>query len=202
VTVVTQPAPGDVFTLVDSSNLLPVVETYEAGVDFAIGATEADTASNLAAAISLRALATAAAVGAVVTIVSAATGPNGLLGMTTSNAVALVLSGPTLTGGDVQVQFALDCACAQINVGCWGTKADCAHVYLTAFFLSTSSGAGGGGGSVSSKTIDKISVSYAVATPSGADAQMASNKWGQLYLQLRRSLFVAPLPGRRFLPYC
>ena len=200
VTIAVQPAPGDAFTLVDSASLLPVSETYVAGTDFVIGATVDDTAANLAAAITAGALAQAAAVANVVTVVSVSTGPVSLLGMTTSNAVAMVLSGPTLTGGDAVVEFALECACAQINVQCWGQKADCAHVYLSAFFLSVSSGTGGGGGAVSSKTIDKISVSYAVATPTGSNAQMASNKWGQLYLQLRKSVFVAPVPGRAFLP--
>ncbi len=199
VTVASQPAPGDTFTLADSSGLLPVVESFEAGVDFSIGVDEAATAANLAAAISLGALATSAALGATLTIVSASTGPVSLLGMTTSNPVALVLSGPTLTGGDAQVLFALGCACSQINLGCWGDKADCGHVYLTAYLLSSATGAGGGG-TVSSKKIDKISVAYAVATPSGADALLQSNKWGALYLQMRRSLFVAPIPGRRFFP--
>jgi hypothetical protein len=185
--------------LVDSFGLLPVAEVFEAGVDFAIGATEADTASNLAAAIALGALATSAAVGAVVTIVSVSTGPVSLLGMDTSNPAALVLSGATLTGGDAQVNFALGCACSQINLECWGDKADCGHVYLTAYFLSSATGAGGGS-AVSSKKIDKIAVTYATATPSGKDAVMESNKWGALYLQMRRSLFVAPLPGRRFFP--
>lgn len=199
VTIAIQPAPGDVFTLVDSSGLLPVVESFEADLDFSIGVDEAATAANLAAAISTGALATSAAVAAVVTIVSAATGPVSLLGMTTSNPAAFVLSGPTLTGGDVQVLFALGCACSQINLQCWGDKADCGHVYLTAYFLSTSSGTGGGS-TISSKKIDKISVAYAVATPSGKDALIQSNKWGALYIQLRRSLFIAPLPGRRFFP--
>lgn len=199
VTLVVQPTPGDVFTLTDSSGLIPVVESYEVGVEFALGADKEATAANLAAAISLGALATTGVSGAVVTVVSVSTGPVSLLGMTTSNPTSFLLSGATLTGGDVQVLFALGCACSQINLGCWGDKADCGHVYLTAYFLSESSGTGGGG-AVSSKKIDKISVTYATATPSGADALLQSNKWGALYVQMRRSLFVAPIPGRRFFP--
>ncbi len=199
-TVAVQPIAGDSLKLTDTYSLPNTVETWEAGVDFAIGATTADTAANLAAAISTGTLATATATGSIITIVSVGTGPVSLYAMSVTDPVSMVLSSATLEGGDVQALFALDCACAQINVECWGTKADCAHVYLTAFFLSISSGTGGGGGAVSSKTIDKISVSYAVATPSGKNAQMASNKWGQLYLQLRKSVFVGPIAGRAFLP--
>lgn len=192
----TNPAPGDTLTISDPWVLPNVVETLEAGVDFAIGATPTDTASNIAAALALSALVDASSVGDTVTLVTKATGPVSVLDLTTSVPLVLILT--AFSGGDVQVVFALDCACAQINLECWGIKADCGHIYLTAHFLTVQSG--GSGGAVSSKTIDKLSVSYAVAAPSGDDADLQSTSWGRLYAQMRRSLFIAPLPGRRFLP--
>lgn len=108
------------------------------------------------------------------------------------------LTGDTLVGGAELIETTLACACSQINVECWGAKADCAHLYLTAHMLSLAIGAESG--PVSSRTIDKISESYAIAAASGSDADLSSTRWGRLYAQMRRSLFVAPLPGRRFLP--
>ena len=103
----------------------------------------------------------------------------------------------TLEGGAALIDQTLSCACSQINLACWGVKSDCAHIYLTAHMLSLAIGQESG--PVSSRTIDKISESYAIAAATGSDAGLSSTPWGRLYAQLRRTLFVAPLAGRRFL---
>jgi len=136
--------------------------------------------------------------GAVVYLSSKGTGPVSLHALEVSDPLSFILSGATLTGGDAWATFALECACAQINLGCWGAKADCAHIYLTAHFLSLQSGSGGGGGEVKKKKIDKIEVEFETTAPT--DGDLGSTKWGRLYLQLRKSLFIAPVPGRRILP--
>jgi hypothetical protein len=199
VTVAVNPAPGDVFTLTDTYSTPNVVETYTADTDFAIGATPADTAVNLAAAIEANPLASASAASGVVTIVSTGTGPASMLAMATDNPVAMVLSGATLSGGDAWAVFALECTCSQINVECWGVKASCGHVYLAAHFLALQTGVGGGGGTVKRKKIDKVEVEYAVE--SSSDADLGATTWGRLYLQTRKSILVLPLPGRRIMPF-
>lgn len=104
----------------------------------------------------------------------------------------------TLEGGAALIDQALACACSQINLECWGDKAQCAHIYLTAHMLTVANG--GEAGPVNRRKIDKIEESFAaVGTATGLDPSYATTKWGRLYLQLRKSLFIAPVPGRRFL---
>lgn len=199
ITLATQPLIGDFVVLSTQYGVPLVEELYEAGTDFAIGATVEDTALNLAAAIDGRALASATSSGSLITIVSKATGPIGVLVMVTSDPLVFVLSGPTLVGGLSELEFALHCACSMINLECWGEKAECAHIYLTAHILAIVSGAGGGeSGPIERKKIDKIEIQYA-ASSSTSESDFGSTKWGRLYLAMRKTLFIAPLPGRRFL---
>jgi len=196
VTVAVQPAPGDTFTIVNPHASPPVAEVYTAGTDFAIGGTVDITATNLAGALAGSALVDAYALSGVVTMTSKTTGPGSMLPMASSDPASLVLSASTLEGGDATVQFALECACSQINLCRWGVKASCGHIYLTGHFLSVQSGAGGGeGGAVSSKKIDKISIGYATPTFDSSDAALASTKWGRMYLALRDTIFVTPVVG-------
>jgi hypothetical protein len=195
-TISPNPTAGDTFTISDLFGDLPVVEAYEAGPDFTIGASAAETAGNIAAALNAgSALVDAEAVGAVVYVVSKSTGPWSELPV--ADGTAMVWGAATLEGGSDIVDHALACTCCQINVGAWGTKASCGHIYLAAHVLALQTGGGGGtaGGEVKKKTIDKLSIEYNVATATQDDGLSAS-KWGRLYLTIRETIFVAPIVGR------
>lgn len=200
--VASQPAPGDSITLADPYAFPPVVETLIAGTDYAIGVDEAATAANIAAAMDAGSLVTASAIGATVYVASVKTGAAGNVGVSTTNPAALAWSGVALTGGDALVLFSLDCACSMIALDCWGSKASCGHVYLAAHMLAVASGlAGGESGPVNRKKIDKIEISNAATgLATGLDANFGSTKWGRLYLAMKKTIFVAPIAGRRFLP--
>lgn len=176
-----------------------VASSPNLGTEYLAG-TPAETAESLAASINAQGqFMTATTSDIFVFLESVQTGVDGLHLISDKPAGAFVFqTGNSLTGGDILIRTTLECACSQINIECWGGKADCAHLYLTAHMLSLAIGAESG--PVSSRTIDKISESYAIATASGSDADLSSTRWGRLYAQMRRSLFVAPLPGRRFLP--
>lgn len=172
------------------------------GTEYLAG-TASETASSLAASINAQGqYMTATASDSSIFLESVQTGVDGLHVLTAKPGAAFQFPNATdtqaLEGGAELIETTLACACSQINVECWGGKADCAHLYLTAHMLSLAIGAESG--PVSSRTIDKISESYAIAAASGSDADLSSTRWGRLYAQMRRSLFVAPLPGRRFLP--
>lgn len=190
-TVDTQPSPGDVLTLATRFGVPIVTETYVADTDFSIGVDEATTATNIAVAIDGGQLAAASSDGSVVSILTAS-GPVGALELTSSVPAVLVWDETPMTPGADQVQFVLDCTCQQINLQCWGQKADCGHIWLTAHYLSVQSGQSGG--SVSGKSIDKLSISYAVTAPS--DPELGATKWGRMYLQLRQSIVILPVVGR------
>lgn len=193
--VAVQPAPGDTITLSDPYAFPPVVETLEAGVDYAIGATVEDTASNIATALAAGTLTTAQAQGSTVYVSSVKTGAAGGVVVSTSNSVALVWSGSALAGGDALVLFALDCSCSMINLECWGTKASCASIYLAAHVLTVAGG--GEQGPVNMKKIDKIQVSYsATGLATGVDANFGSTRWGRLYLAMKKTIFIAPFAAR------
>ena len=73
-------------------------------------------------------------------------------------------------------------------------KASNAHLLLAAHYLQIFTDNNTAGGPIASRTIGKISESYAVAPQ--ADAELATTKFGQLYLALRQSLFLLPITGR------
>ncbi len=189
-TVASQPDPGDSFTLETRFGVPIVTETYVADTDFSIGVDEAATAAAIAVALNGGVLAAAEVSGSVVSLLTAA-GPLGALKLTSGVPAVLVFDETPMTPGASQVEFALDCACSQINLQCWGTKADCGHIYLTGHYLAVQSGQVGG--TVSSKSIDKLKISYAVTPPS--DPELGSTKWGQQYAQLRSSILVLPVVG-------
>jgi hypothetical protein len=188
-TVATQPSPGDFITLATRYGVPIVQEMYVADTDFDIGVDEATTATNISTALNGGVLAAAEVSGSVVSVLTTS-GPVGALALTSST-VDLVWDETPMTPGEAQVMFALQCACSMINLGCWGIKADCAHIYLTAHMLATQSGQAGG--AVSSKSLDKLSISYATATP--VDAELSSTKWGRMYLQLQKTILVLPVIG-------
>lgn len=199
--------PGDQFSIRSASNAPAVLLTFEAvaasptlGSEYLAGATSADTAESLAASINAAGqLATASVSGNIIYIDSIETGVDGLHTIDDKpDGIFQFLTGNTLEGGAALIDQALACACSQINLECWGSKAQCAHVYLTAHMLTVANG--GEAGPVNRRKIDKIEESFAaVGTATGLDASFATTKWGRLYLQLKKSLFIAPVPGRRFL---
>jgi hypothetical protein len=198
--------PGDRFFIRSASNDPAVLLTFTAvaasptlGAEYLAGATPEDTAASLAESINAAGqLATASAVGAVVYLDSVETGVNGLHEISADPAAAFTLSAATLEGGAALIDQALACACSQINLECWGTKAQCAHVYLTAHMLTVANG--GESGPATRRKIDKIEESFSnVVSTDNLDPSFSTTKWGRLYLQLRKSLFIAPVPGRRFL---
>jgi hypothetical protein len=196
-TVATQPAPGDVITLATRYGVPLVTETYVAGTDFAIGGSTAVTATNIMGTINSGALAAASASGSVVSILTDS-GPVGALALTSSVPAVLVWDESPMTPGEAQVQFFLDCACSMINLDCWGNKADCGHIYLTAHFLTVASGIADG--TITSKKIDKLAISYAGAPP--GEGELSETRWGRMYMALKRTLVVMPVVGRGSSPWC
>ena len=193
ITVASVGAPGDTLTLGG------VVLTAVAGArtpgsdDFSLAsATAAGVAQSIADAIadplnSLTAILTASLRTpglAIVDLVSVLTGPYSLLPIETDAALVYVLSDVTLTGGDEQLNEIVSCSCQMLDPTCWGAKRSCAHHYLAAHFITVAEG--GSGGTVASKSIDKISISMAVATPT--DTDFSTTEWGRMYLALKRSI--------------
>jgi hypothetical protein len=198
--------PGDLFSIRSASNAPAVLLVFEAvassptlGTEYLAGATSEETAASLAASINAAGqLAKASVSSNNLYLESIETGVDGLHTLSDKpDGIFTFITGETLAGGAVLINQTLSCACSQINLACWGVKSDCAHIYLTAHMLSLAIGQESG--PVSSRTIDKISESYAIAAATGSDAGLSSTPWGRLYAQLRRTLFVAPLAGRRFL---
>jgi hypothetical protein len=199
--------PGDLFSIRSASNAPAVLLVFEAvassptlGTQYLAGATSEETAASLAASINAAGqLATASVSSNNLYLESIETGVDGLHTLSDKpDGIFTFITGETLVGGAALIDQALACACSQINLECWGTKAQCAHVYLTAHMLTVANG--GEAGPVNRRKIDKIEESFAaVGTATGLDPSFATTKWGRLYLQLRKSLFIAPVPGRRFL---
>lgn len=82
--------------------------------------------------------------------------------------------------------------CGQL---CGNLRSDL-HWTLTAHLLEKyrTAGASAAPGPVTARSIAGMSVSYAVVgSSSEADADLASTKWGQLFLTLRRGVMVVPL---------
>lgn len=191
-TVAPNPIATDSITLATRFGVPIVSEKYVAGTDFAIGGTPTITATNIATALNAGALAAADSSGPVVSLLTGS-GPVGSL-VLTSSAAALTWDETPMTPGAEIVQTMLDCVCSQINLECWRGKADCAHVFLTAHFLAMQGGGSGESGAVSAKSIDKLSISYAVSPPS--DGDLGSTKWGRMYAQMRSTLLILPVVGR------
>jgi hypothetical protein len=163
------------------------------------GATSAQLASLVEMlndqAASFAAIVTGLATAPTVALVSSrATGIAGDIAWATSDVVDIVLDPlASLVGGAAQLEFYIECACLMVNRACWGAKWECGVTLLAAHLATV--GAGAAAGIVSGKTIDKISVSYAVTTFSSDDAAFASSRYGQDYLAMRETLLVMPLVG-------
>lgn len=201
-TVASAPSPGDTITLLDEHGVLPVQVVLTADTDFAIAGTDEGTATNIATAIEALSITQATAIGSVVYVASVATGEDGKIGTTSSDA-SMVWSAATLDGGTEGLEDLLAQTCTMINLETWGTKASFGSAYLALHFLEVS-GVNGGSetGPVIRKKIDKLETSYRAAVTAqitGNDALFGSTTWGRLYLAMRSTLMVLPMPARRTL---
>lgn len=203
VEVLAVPTAGDKLTISNEFVLPNVIARMTASDtpganEFLIGVDEAETATNLAAALD-NALVEAVVLADDVTVqvVSKLTGPTSEFAIASSNPSALSVSGATLAGGSDTVDAYLAAAGRQINLEAFGTRASDAHIYLTAHMLTSVGGSSGAGGPVKRRKIDKLEIEYAVNPPT--DSELGSTKWGVLYLQLLNSAPLFGLPGRRAL---
>lgn len=123
---------------------------------------------------------------AIIDLTSVAYGVYSLIPMSTSVPLVMLLSAATLEGGDLLLTNILSSACSMLNPDCWGTKLPMGHLYLAAHMMFMAEGLDTG--EVSSKTIDKISISYSTTAYPTEDAYFNSSKWGRMYLALRATL--------------
>ena len=198
------PEAGDTLTLLDDSGIpsvqvtLTAVAVGPAGVDeFVIGASDVETAANIAAAINLAAnswgeLVLASAIGVSIQVYSVATGSTTLYTVSSSNAADLTWSAATLEGGDCLIQSVLDFTCTMINASVWRCHATQGHLYLAAHFIAVQSNAGSG--SVTNKKIGDISAGFAVSASS--DPDYGSTQYGRAYVMLRETVLALPTVGR------
>lgn len=84
-----------------------------------------------------------------------------------------------------------------IGVSAWGDKASHAHALLTLHLMAAMGVAGGpgGGAQIASKTIGRLSVSYAGNAPP-SDAELGTTSWGTLYISLRNTVAMVGEVGR------
>lgn len=129
----------------------------------------------------------------VVALESVTTGYDSQVPISTSTPLVYALSGTTLVGGRSVLAQLLEVTCAMLG-DCWGSKRSYGHLYLAAHYATVANG--GAGGIVSTRSIDKISESYAIGQFFTLDPQYGSTKWGVLYLMLRGTLLRLPVVGR------
>lgn len=129
-----------------------------------------------------------------VLVTSRATGITGNIAWSTSNPTDIVLDPlGALSGATDQMEFYLECACSMVNFQCWGIKFECGVIQLAAHLMTVASGADAG--TVTSKKIDKISVSYASTSFDTSDAAYVSTRYGRNYIALRETIVVFPVVG-------
>ena len=87
------------------------------------------------------------------------------------------------------LEFFAGIACDLVG-DCFGDQTSRAHILLTLHMLAIWQGTGAEQGPVASRTINKISESYATSAPT--DAELGSTKWGRLYLAMDAAR--VPLP--------
>ena len=76
--------------------------------------------------------------------------------------------------------------CDMVHADIWGDKRSRAHTWLAAHYATVILNPSGAGGAVTSRTMGSISESY--GTGMVEDSELASTKYGRLYLGLRKSL--------------
>lgn len=195
VTISVNPAPGDTVEFRDYLDAR-LVASFVADSDFAIGATAADTAANLATALAASGLFTAGANGATVYLSTVATGRSSeYVGAFPVGFSPVSL---TLEGGSALLAFAANGANTALPAGPWGALHLRGLTLYAAHSAAYLAGAGASGGSASagpvqSQTIAQISVTYANVNTSTIEAAYASTRYGIEFVALRDSLFTPKL---------
>lgn len=187
-------SPGDSFQITGDRVLPWSVESFVADTDFNIGASALDTLVALATALAANSgLVTAQVLpDGRMQIVSRQNGYLGEVIVESSNP-SLAITVERLEGGTSVLSSYLAAAKLRVNSECFKNKTQDAQAYLAAH-LMTKSGLLSSNGTVLSKKVGDLSISYAAPTPS--DAELGSTRWGLLYMELRRSLFIPGLSGR------
>lgn len=97
---------------------------------------------------------------------------------------------------DAKIQRFILRAQPYINAKVWGVKTEYAWMLMTAHLLKSipdSSGGGGGGGPVQSEKVGDLQTTFAVAVPQAGT--LSSSSYGDLLIQLRKSILVSPIIG-------
>ncbi len=96
---------------------------------------------------------------------------------------------------DDRIQMFIDDSVIILNETFWGDKYELGLAYLSAHFLiagtKTANGDKSVSGTVSGKSVDGVSISYAVQTPNNIqESFFSSTSYGQRYLVLKKSLSI------------
>lgn len=94
---------------------------------------------------------------------------------------------------DATVELWIGEAELRINTTAYGDKADSATKYLAAHLVTVATkanaGTSAGTGPVQARKVGDVSTTFAMGSVQAKDALLMSTIWGQLYLDLRRSVF-------------
>src|SRR5688572_28034258 len=82
----------------------------------------------------------------------------------------------------------IEITCSMLSVEAWGEKLSLGHLLLAAHYATEITNSSAASGTVTARSIDKLSESYATAVATGA---FASTKYGRLFDALRKSLATA-----------
>lgn len=96
---------------------------------------------------------------------------------------------------DARIQLFIDDSVIILNPTYWGNRYDIGICYYTAHLLAvgikSEAGSSNSTGAISSKSVDGVSISYAMSAPKNdADSFLNSTQYGQRYLTLRKTLGV------------
>lgn len=81
-----------------------------------------------------------------------------------------------------------------INSKIWGIKTDYAWALFTAHLLESSeNSSSSGGGPVSSEKVGDLQTTYSVPAPQSGT--LSATSYGDLFIQLRKSILVSPIVG-------
>jgi hypothetical protein len=112
----------------------------------------------------------------------------------------VVILAPELVGSAVDpepLDTIIEFTGEMISIEEWGEKASKGHALLAAHFASlwilSPGGGGAPAGAVTSRTLDKLSVSYASGVAKSGNPAFALTKYGQFYLAMFDTLMIPPL---------
>lgn len=190
------PSPGDEIEILDADGEALILSLV-AGTDYTIGASDAATAINIAAALAASGLFTASAVSTSIYVYTAATGPASMYQV--SATAPVVWAAAALAGGDALADFAILNAALNTDAEKLGSNRHQASMlraaHLVATLAGSQTGGGAAGGPVTMRKIDKIQTNYAAATPT--DLEYGTTRYGIAYLALLKGALCLGVVGRR-----